>query len=276
MTTSTGQKTNAARSKRADTGKKPAKRISDWLAFIRPHLDSYTALQRGEQKKFITTLSETTGSSINTLRRYIAGAQFLESHSIREFPRGLARMPIASVEAIARINRRDPREARWLLEGLSRGSWTIQALNDKLNELPDKPRRAESHMRVTLAQLQAEVAKFVSHETRRKVTAARVRVVEFESAAAAAAFDRLAFPRLVLLLPEDIRVAVFDESSIVWHVSAHRPGREFVRNIAVALSLFDFVVVLCTELQPEVERLTAEMREHSRTRVMTRRGILDI
>ncbi len=88
--------------------KPPARAIAQWLDFIRPHLDRYAQAGRGEQKKYIDDLSKMVGTGVDTLRRFIWAAQFLESHRITQFPPGIQRMPLASVEVIMRISKRDP------------------------------------------------------------------------------------------------------------------------------------------------------------------------
>lgn len=97
-----------------NTQRKPAPQISNWLAFIRPHADRYESQPRGERRKLIEKLTEKSVSSGNTLRRYIAAARMLERHGIRQFPARLRHLPVATVEAIERISRKDAARRREL------------------------------------------------------------------------------------------------------------------------------------------------------------------
>jgi hypothetical protein len=70
------------------------------------------------------------------------------------------------------------------------------------------------------------------------------------------------------------KAAVFDESTLMWSLSAERARREFVRSIALATALFDWVVVYCATLKNDVERLETEVRKTARDRLTVRVGRL--
>ena len=115
------------------TRKKPEKmpggrapQLTDWLTFIRPHAERYRELPRGQQKQFVENLEKKTGRSVNTLRRYIAAAEFLEGHGVTAWPDGVKTFPVAAVEAIARASRKDFAAGRELIEELLRGEGSIR------------------------------------------------------------------------------------------------------------------------------------------------------
>ncbi|MGB9117433.1 hypothetical protein, partial [Bradyrhizobium sp.] len=123
---------------------KRAAPITDWHGYIRPHLRAYEELVPGKQGECIAKLSRKVGSSDNTLRRFIAAAQFLEAMGITELPTDRRRMPVAAVEAIARIGKRDPGRVRPLLAELAEGEHTIRDLKDELSQMPRGKSRSRS------------------------------------------------------------------------------------------------------------------------------------
>src|ERR1700757_3056341 len=96
----------AAGQDKPETKRPRAPQIRNWLAFIRPHADRYAALPRGERMQLVAELSKKTGTRENTLRRFIAAAQVLETHGIREIPPGRKYLPVGSVEAIEGISKK--------------------------------------------------------------------------------------------------------------------------------------------------------------------------
>lgn len=289
---------SASTHQRGKSNRKPRKRatpIVNWLAFIRPHLKDYSLLPYGGQLKFIEGLAKTTGSSLNTLRRYIGAAEFLESFGIKEFPAGVKHMPVAAVEMIARISKQNPEAGRYFLDGLLRGSGTILRLKQELDALrkAGRPRRQDDHaMRISKEPLFDLIEELLRSEP---VTLQYVKqpgllhgpragehsvpkdhvLIEFkEWPGPVGAFAKVAYPRAVVALRNDGYLAVFDESILPWATSPAMVTREFLRNIAVATAMFDFVVVLCSTLQPDVERIVAAMREESRRRVRVQKGAL--
>jgi hypothetical protein len=60
-------------------------------------MSGFAALPRGERMKLVDELSKKTGTSENTLRRFIAAAQVLETHGVREIPPGRKYLLVGSV-----------------------------------------------------------------------------------------------------------------------------------------------------------------------------------
>ena len=119
---------------------RPGRVANDWLPYIRPHLRPYEALGRGDRGDYIAKLSKKVKLSDNTLRRFIAAAQFLEAEGITEL-RPDTRMPVAAVERIARIAARQPERRRKLLEEVAEARLTIMQLRDLLQEKPQGSQR---------------------------------------------------------------------------------------------------------------------------------------
>jgi hypothetical protein len=112
-------------------------KLPNWLAYIRPHVAPYQALGRGERRKYIEKLSKKTKLSDNSLRRFIAAAQFLEAEGITDLPPN-GRLPLGSVEHIARIAAHDPSRRRALLEEVAAGCMTIEQVAAELKVLKTK------------------------------------------------------------------------------------------------------------------------------------------
>jgi hypothetical protein len=273
-------------------GKPRTRQISNWLDFIRPHLDRYVTLPRGDQKKFVEGLSEeirelrvdngdrseAPGPSVNTLRRYMAAAQFLESHGIVKFPPDRPRMPAAAVEAIARISKRDPAYAQSLLADLLAGRQTVRRLRTELEDMPEQGLSPDPNIRkFSYDELRQALSEFVGGLFGKPVAPAEFLLADFEfgpDVVPVATFDPLAHPFATGKFGDDRRVAIFDESTVRWKVSPDRAKREFKRNIAVATTLFDIVAVCCATLQSDVDDMRARMLDHCRKRVLVLTGAL--
>lgn len=273
-------------------GKPRTRQISNWLDFIRPHLDRYVTLPRGDQKKFVEGLSEeirelrvdkddrpeAPGPSVNTLRRYVAAAQFLESHGIVKFPPDRPRLPAAAVEAIARISKRDPAYAQTLLADLMAGRQTVRRLRTELREMPEQGLAPDPNIRkFSYEELRQVLSEFASGLFGKPVAPAEFQLADFElgpDVVPVATFDPLAHPFATGKFGDDRRVAIFDESTVRWKVSPDRAKREFKRNIAVATTLFDIVAVCCATLQSDVDDMRAKMLDHCRKRVLVLKGTL--
>ena len=260
--------TTPGKDKRTDqVSNERAPQVSRWLDLIRPHLGHYGRLPRGAQKKYLEELSAKTKTSVKTLRGFLAAAQYLEANGIREFPERIKRMPVASVEAIRRISKVDPEYAKHLLEmvadGRDPGARGLQGILKKLSKHGPNPRSAEL---IDEKRLREDLSKFGPFAT--------VREFEFSNVSSIL-FDRLAYPLAIAYLSEGKRVAIFDESGIAWEASPDKAKKEFIRNIAVALTVLDYVLVYCTSMRSDLDELRSSVRENDRNRIEVRIGILE-
>jgi hypothetical protein len=254
-----------------------ARQIRNWLAFIRPHADRYESLPRGEQRKLIEKLVKTTGSSENTLRRYIAAARVLETHGIREFPAGSRRLPVAAIEAIERIGKKDPARGRNLFADVMTGMWSVQSLKDMLKEKPRRARRPNKDDKVPKLS-RMDVIESLDDLAHTHTDWPGPTLTSFGEASKGRRFNlfaKTAAPRFVVMIAEDRRAAVFDEKGLAWAGGAARVTREFLQNIAMATAMFDYVVVACNMLTGEVQSLVADMPKGCCDRVAVLNGMLD-
>jgi len=269
---------NRARGKTDSLGR--AAPTTDWLGFIRPHFERYRTLPWGKQKEFIDDLAEKTGRSENTLRRYIAAAELLESFGITQFPANLKRMPFASVEAIGRISKKDPVEGRRLLNDLMGGTGTIRGLKKQLAGLSKGravSRKSSTTPSVSIDQVYEEIVSTVSGVPGgNDWLPPKLNYIKFAEWPGSTILAKVAWPRIVVPLLGEHRVVVFDESTLAWASSPATVTREFRFNIAAAVAMFDFVLVYCSALQADVERFIALMRDESRRRILVRQGTLDL
>lgn len=252
-----------------------AQQIRNWLGFIRPYADRYAALPRGERMTVIDDLIKQTGSSENTIRRFLAAAQVLETHGIRELPPGVRYLPVASVELIERISKKDPERGRELFKLLLSNGGGIRYFKEMLKEVsateaPDKSDHRGKDLWLDDA-LEA-IAR------RAYVDPGELLLAGFDQAPlrrSLSLFAKSAAPVLVVSIPQDRRAAVFDESVLVWSSGPALVTREFLRNIAVAVATFDWVVVRCATLAPDVNGLTADMLARCRERIILLSGLDD-
>ncbi len=254
-----------------------ARPITQWLDFIRPHVDRYGQLPRGERKKYIEELSNLAGTSVNTLRRFIAAAQYLEGNGIREFPKGVTHMPVASIESIMRIGKHDPEHARYLLGGLGRRHWTIRRLRAELEATPPvSPSPDPTIDRITEEKLRAVLCELAGSQGS-PFDASDLYLMDFEFwDMPLALFDRLAYPVAIAQFPDGRRAAIFDEAAVKWKVSPDRAKREFLRNVSIATSMFALVLVFCSGLDDDVLRLGSALSEDCGQKLFVRRGVLDL
>lgn len=264
------------------TPRKRAPLIRNWLAFIRPHADRYEALPRGEQRKLIEKLSKKSGSSENTLRRYIAAARVLETHGIREFPAGSRRLPVAAIEAIERIGKKDPARGRKLFADVMTGMWSVQSLKEMLKETPRRARRPSKDdtvpkfSRMDVKESLAELAH--THTDWSHTDWSGPTFTSFGDASKGRRFNLFAkttAPRFVVMIADGRCAAIFDEKGLAWAGGAARVTREFLQNIAMATAMFDYVVVVCNTLTAEVQSLIADMPQGCRDRVALLSGVLE-
>jgi hypothetical protein len=254
-------------------GRKRAAPTANWLGFIRPHFEVYRMLPWGGQRAFIDKLARAEGQSANTLRRYIAAAEFLESFGISKFPEGIVHVPVASVEAIARISKLAPARGRALLDDLTAGMGTIRGYKEELSYLKKTRTGTESGLdikRISFMELLRELPFFRVYERTREVPGMRFS----EWPGPSALFATAAWPLLVFPF-ERGDVVVFDEAKLVWARSPNLVRREFIRNIAVAATMFEAVFVYCNVLKADVERIAAAMLKDCRSRILIRYGVLD-
>lgn len=268
--------TSQQRSRRPSTRKPGAPPMTQWLDFIRPFLDRYARLGRGEQKKFIQALANEMDKSVNTLRRFIWAAQFLESHGITYFASGVEQMPLNAVEFVMRIAKRDPEHAKRMLDALRKGTVSVGKLKSEFAATSDRRAAAEPTAdRIGEKQLRAIIAKLAARP-RKPVAASGITLREFELwNTPDVLFDRLAHPVAIAELRDGRKAVIFDEGAVAWSVSPDRATREFLRNIAVAETLYDFVIVFCSNMENDVVRLRSVMRAECRRRISVRIGVLE-
>lgn len=250
-----------------------ATRIADWLGFIAPHLRAYETLGAGERQKFITRLSSDTGYSENTLRRFIGAAGFLEASQLTAIPAGLKHMPVGSVEAVARISKRDPELGQRLLKELTQGGWTIDALKKKLTQLAQespagRPKSSRRYHPENLARVASQFKASARWPLDEEFVIVRYR----DWPGLAVRFDAVAEPELVLSFPRHRQVVVFDEAALKWTTSAQRAKREFLRSIVLAVAMFDYVIVFVAALGEELSRCLDALHPQSRGRIWTEQG----
>lgn len=242
----------------------PSKIASNWLAYIRPHLRPYEALGRGERRDYIEKLTKKTHLSDNSLRRYIAAAQFLEEEGITELPPG-KRMPVAAVERIARIAAREPERRRQLLDDLAAGNLTVEQLVDEL----DKSKKAVKRNRPKTPDRSLEELAKAELEAQDIAIPDDMKVFPFEVMDSSTYYDWQTKPALAILLPEARRVVVMDATRIAGTpTSFMRQRKEFLRNILVAAYFYDFVLVYAPHWRADVEKLIASGRPDARGRII--------
>jgi hypothetical protein len=243
---------------------RPGRVANDWLPYIRPHLRPYEALGRGERRDYIAKLSKKVRLSDNTLRRFIAAAQFLEAEGITEMPPEV-RMPVAAIERIARIAARQPERRRKLLEDVAEGRLTIL----QLRELLKRSRKAVKPKR--LSALATSLEGFVMQELEvRRLGKRSNMVLRFaEDGEFGWLFPAPIKPSFVVHLPEARRVLVLDERASRGAGSSFiAQRREFLRHILVGASLYDFVFVFVSAWRNDVQKLLRQMRPILRSQII--------
>jgi hypothetical protein len=158
------------------------------------------------------------GPSVNTLRRYMAAAPFLESHGIVKFTPERPRMPAAAVEAIVRISKRDPAYAQTLLADLMAGRQTIRGLRRELEGMPEQGLAPDPNIRkFSYEELRQALSEFASRLFGKPIAPAEFQLAEFEfgpDVVPVATFDPLAQPFATGKFGDGRRVAIFDESTV--------------------------------------------------------------
>lgn len=243
---------------------KPGRAANYWLSYIRPHLRSYEALGRGERRDYIAKLSKKVELSDNTLRRFIAAAQFLEGEGIVELPPSV-RMPVAAVERVARIAARQPERRRELLDEIARGKLTVLVLREMLKK---GGKSAVRHQRAR-APSNLEERVIQELEARRICKRGEARLTRADEDELWWLFATSMRPSLIAHLPRARRVLVIeDRASTASTASFALRRRELLRNILAGAALYEFVFVCASIWRSDVEKLVQAMSPAMRTHVI--------
>jgi hypothetical protein len=250
----------------------PSKIKQDWLSFIRPHLLPYDALGvSGERLKYIAKLSRETGLKDNSLRRYIAAAQFLEAEGWTEIPTG-KRLPVAAVERIARIAALRPGVQQRLIHEVLRGQTSVASLAGTLDmakkravkaqrDLLFKPLSSPEGFEHLANAAKAELA------SRGIANVASMKEFPFEQFDTSEYYEWRSRPAMAIKLPEDRQVAVMSERLLQQAILSQR--KEFKRNLLSAIACYDYVLVDAPSLQADIEKLRKTVLPSIRERIIS-------
>jgi hypothetical protein len=223
--------------------------LPNWLAYIRPHIKPYLVLGRGERRNYIEKLSKQTKLSDNSLRRYIAAAQFLEAEGITDLPPG-GRLPLGAVENIARIAAHDPSRRRTLLDEVAAGNLTIDEVAAELEKIRKNAKRRKIETVMKLEDLAIDELKA------RQVDLEGMMLVRFDEDGDTRYFDSQTKPSFVIRLPAEPPIVVMDgRQSGGAAASFMRQRKEFLRNVLVAAGLYETVLVYAPHWHDDVARL---------------------
>ena len=246
-------------------------KLPNWLAYIRPHVRPYQTLGRGERRRYIEKLSRQTQLSDNSLRRMIAAAQFLEEEGITDLPPG-GRLPLGSVENIARIAAHEPSRRRELLDQVWAGERTIDELADELEKTRRKAKRRANAPALQLEELAIEVLKA------RQFDLEEMRLIKFDDDRDNRYFDSQTKPAFVIRLPSRLQLLLpLPPTSIVvmdgrqsggTAASFMRQRKEFLRNIWAAAGLYETVLVYAPHWHEDVAKLISEARPSVAARII--------
>jgi hypothetical protein len=224
----------------------------------------------GERLKYIAKLSKETKLSDNSLRRYIAAAQFLEAEGITEIKPG-TRLPVAAVERIARIAAFKPGSQHRLLHEAQSGMASVEFLGTmlkgikktevkaRLDRLAEPSRPLEEFADLADA-AKAELA------SRGVADVASMKVFPFDQLDTSEYFEWQAKPVFAIKLPEERRAAVMDDRTPRSFV---RQRKEFKRNILCAATFYDYVLVYAPTWQAEIEKLRKAVLPSIRERIIS-------
>jgi hypothetical protein len=241
-----------------------APKIPDWLGYIRPHIRPYDALGRGERRDYIAKLSKETKLSDNSLRRMIFAAQFLEEEGIKELPPD-GKMPVGAVERIARIAARQPERRQQLLADMVAGKVTIQQLKDQLKKSDRVAKRARK-ARDDVPLVERAKAELASRGIEDIKDMEEVDILHSQDAWY---FDRGTRPSHAIILPYERRAVLVDGTSFMGSVGSFTIRRkEFLRNILIGASLYDYVIVWAPFWHKDAEELLKGMLPDPRARVI--------
>lgn len=239
-------------------------KLPNWLAYIRPHVKPFQALGRGERGVYIEKLSKQTDLSDNSLRRMIAAAQFLDAEGITELPLG-GRLPLGSVENIARIAALEPWRRRELLDEVWAGRLTIDDLADEL----EKTRRRAKRLRTVSKQASLDAL----IEATLKKEGISLEGVEIEKYIGMDAdwmyFDPQNLPAYFVHTKGNKGMAVMDGSQLKGPTASFmRQRKEFLRNVLVSATLFDRVLVYAPYSFEDVEKVIRHVHPDIEVRIL--------
>jgi len=243
-------------------------KLPNWLKFIRSHRKIYITLGRGERRTYIEKLAEETKLSDNSLRRMLAAAGFLEEEGIVDLPPG-GRLPLGSVENIARIAAYDPSRRRVLLDEVWAGTKTIDELATEWETLRDKVRSNAKKKSAISTERLKDMA--TAELKRQKFDVGHAKFVSFDKDKDALHlsryFDGVSGPRLVINLRKGPPVVVFDSRRFGGTAASFMHMRkEFLRNILVAAGLYQTVLVHAPEWDEDI----VELKRLARPSVVSR------
>jgi hypothetical protein len=244
-------------------------KLPNWLAYIRTHVKPYLALGRGERQKYIAKLSKKTDLSDNSLRRMIAAAQFLEAEGITDLPAG-GRLPLGSVENIARIAAHEPSRRRELLDEVWAGKITIDALAEELEKTRRNAKRRAHIQYTSPGSIDAYLASLAVQALKaKKFNLEGISVISFDDDGEIRYFDTQTKPALVIRIPTKPAIVVMDGRQTGGIAASFmRQRKEFLRNVLVAAGLYETVLVYAPHWQEDVSRLIHHARPSVGARIM--------
>lgn len=244
-------------------------KLPNWLAYIRPHVEPYLALGRGERRKYIEKLSKQTELSDNSLRRMVAAAQFLEAEGITDLPPG-GRLPLGSVENIARIAAHEPSRRRVLLDEVWAGRITIDELADELEKTRSIAKRRDNIQSTAPGSVDAYLASLAFQALKSKKRNLKGRsVLSFDDDGDIRYFDSQTKPALVIRIPKNPPIVVMDGRQTGGTAASFmRQRKEFLRNILVAAGLYETVLVYAPHWHEDVARLIHHARPSVGARII--------
>jgi hypothetical protein len=249
-------------------------KLPNWLAYIRPHVQPYFALGRGERAKYIAKLSKKTDLSDNSLRRMIAAAQFLEAEGITDLPPG-GRLPLGSVENIARIAAHEPSRRRELLDEVWGGRLTIDQLAEELEKTRKAAKRRANVKTVDPRELSDRTLAGLAVETLRAkhFDLEGIWVLSFDDDGDIRYFDSQTKPALVIRTPAKPSIVVLDGGQTGGSAASFmRQRKEFLRNVLVAAGLYETVLVYAPHWHEDLESLIRHARPSVGSRIIIMRG----
>jgi len=195
----------------------------------------------------------------------IFAAQFLEEEGITKLPPG--GLPVGAVERIARIAARQPEMRRKLLAEASEGKVTIRQLKGQLKKSDRVAKRARK-VRDDVPLIERAKAELASRGIEDIKNMKEVDILNTQDAWY---FDRGTRPShaIMLPLPYERGAVVLDGTSFQGSVGSFMMRRkEFLRNILIGASLYDYVIVWAPFWHKDVEEFLKTMLPASGGRVV--------